>query len=891
MSKKIIAMILAIIMVLGTMPVLATLSFADQSFGLYGDGYEGMAYDVQTLEMTDIILLFTYGCDDQTDMSDNPGNYTWVLSIDGVDYTAQPSSFYSDWLVRFKPIQWSTPYVPAWSSTVEFGLTVYSGDTAVLDTGTTVSITFPDQPACAGDIAATPVADGSSVTYAYDSLTNTLTFDGTGTIPSYSDVSTRPWHGIKDSIVKVVVKGGITAVGDRACNSFPNLDEIVLEEGVTSTGFDCFAHCGTITSVYLPTTLTSMSQGGFYGSSIVDVYYDDTSRDFGDRCTMGAYNDAITNANWVNDPEWGSFGDLSDAVQWAFDSSTGTLSITGTGVIPSPATKPWQSFVNQITKVVIGDGITEIPGGGLFAHLDNLDRVEMPETVTKIGGDAFAYNGTISYLKLSSNVTSISQGVLYASSVTTISCLKDWRAIQQQSSVGNYNDAFGNATWVDCVIFGTYFSFGKYGSGMENWQGNGDPRLTQILIATPKWDGVYEPAFNSMEWTLTIAPVDGSESAKTMTMYPRSIYNGGTWSILRFVPALCTDAANRFKPTNGKAYQITATITFNGVTETVTSADTFVLNDEPIEFETYYDITWQIEGVTEYVDNIPAGFKPVYHGAAASYEENGYAHIANIPETVAADANAIYNITYTVKDMTVGRLYLWGSGYENWNGQTQFLLRTADWEGNELTAINGHTAEYDWILTINGTTYNVKPSSNYAATIWRFEPVLWATPLIPQAGATYSVGLEIYDANQALVFQSEENTTITIADDFMTIHAHNFATSWVWEDDFSAAALTLVCPDCYGTVTLDATVVDNGDNSYTATAEYDGVTYTDTAYGNPAGDINGDMALDVTDVTALLDYLGNGTTAGILENMLDVDGNGEVNVSDVTALLDALANA
>ncbi|MBQ2456371.1 MAG: ABC transporter permease, partial [Firmicutes bacterium] len=49
-----------------------------------------------------------------------------------------------------------------------------------------------------------------------------------------------------------------------------------------------------------------------------------------------------------------------------------------------------------------------------------------------------------------------------------------------------------------------------------------------------------------------------------------------------------------------------ATVTYGNVTDTVTSSDKYVLNDDPIEFDTYYDITWQIEGVTEYVENIPA---------------------------------------------------------------------------------------------------------------------------------------------------------------------------------------------------------------------------------------------------------------------------------------------
>ena len=56
------------------------------------------------------------------------------------------------------------------------------------------------------------------------------------------------------------------------------------------------------------------------------------------------------------------------------------------------------------------------------------------------------------------------------------------------------------------------------------------------------------------------------------------------------------------------------------------------------------------------------------------------------------------------------------------------------------------------------------------------------------------------------------------------------------------------------------------------------------------GDVNGDGNVNISDVTALSDYLlnGNGNASGILLDNADVDSDGNINISDVTILIDNL---
>ncbi len=74
---------------------------------------------------------------------------------------------------------------------------------------------------------------------------------------------------------------------------------------------------------------------------------------------------------------------------WTYDSSTFTLTISGTGDMYDYGydNRPWEAYVNKIKEVVIADGITSI-GAYAFAYCYSLTNVIIPDTVTKIGTSA-----------------------------------------------------------------------------------------------------------------------------------------------------------------------------------------------------------------------------------------------------------------------------------------------------------------------------------------------------------------------------------------------------------------------------------------------------------------------------------------------------------------------
>ena len=95
---------------------------------------------------------------------------------------------------------------------------------------------------------------------------------------------------------------------------------------------------------------------------------------------------------------------------WNFDSTTGTLTISGSGAMKDYefGDQPWDNYKNNITSVEIENGITSI-GSSAFDSFTELSSVSIPDSVTSIGESAFADCYGLKSVKIGSGVTSIGQ--------------------------------------------------------------------------------------------------------------------------------------------------------------------------------------------------------------------------------------------------------------------------------------------------------------------------------------------------------------------------------------------------------------------------------------------------------------------------------------------------
>ena len=88
----------------------------------------------------------------------------------------------------------------------------------------------------------------------------TLTISGTGDIPGSGDA---PWFSRSYEIKKVIIKDGVTNIGNNAFFDYPALTSVEIPNSVTSIGESAFFQCMRLTSVTIGNSLTRIGKHAF----------------------------------------------------------------------------------------------------------------------------------------------------------------------------------------------------------------------------------------------------------------------------------------------------------------------------------------------------------------------------------------------------------------------------------------------------------------------------------------------------------------------------------------------------------------------------------------------------------------------------------------------------
>ena len=110
-------------------------------------------------------------------------------------------------------------------------------------------------------------------------------------------------------------------------------------------------------------------------------------------------------------------GKCGDNVTYSLDTSTGVLTISGTGNMynysnPDAGEYETPFYYEQITSAVINSGVTNI-GKSFFDNCTSLTSVTIPNSVTKIGESAFFWCTHLTNIAIPNSVTSIGSYAFY----------------------------------------------------------------------------------------------------------------------------------------------------------------------------------------------------------------------------------------------------------------------------------------------------------------------------------------------------------------------------------------------------------------------------------------------------------------------------------------------
>ena len=308
-------------------------------------------------------------------------------------------------------------------STEAFAFGVANANAAIATTATNNRNATMDQPTANGSCG--KGNDGSyrdNVVYKLDA-DGTLTLTGSGVIGEFAwDGRYQPWKDFRDQIKKVVIGEGITTIGSGAFAYCKKIESVKLPtSSLTSIGGNAFMDAGTKNAFANFTVPESVTKVGSYAFG----YYQENADAKLSGITLGNPNTEITkssfngNSNTPNSTvtiyvrnnggnctvktQAAAFGykyiDLD--VYYSADLTASNLKyelydgiLTLTAIDPEkeatiPSEQPWANKAGEITKIVIGSGVREIPANA-FKDYTALKEIELPMTLRTICSSAFA---------------------------------------------------------------------------------------------------------------------------------------------------------------------------------------------------------------------------------------------------------------------------------------------------------------------------------------------------------------------------------------------------------------------------------------------------------------------------------------------------------------------
>ena len=111
---------------------------------------------------------------------------------------------------------------------------------------------------------------GNNVTWTYNDGTLVLEGNGTTWDCFYENGRYAPWTEYAQEISTVIINEGITAIGEDCFSYMPNLITVNLPESLLSIGYGAFQNCISLKNIELPSRLEILGQDVFFGCSSLE---------------------------------------------------------------------------------------------------------------------------------------------------------------------------------------------------------------------------------------------------------------------------------------------------------------------------------------------------------------------------------------------------------------------------------------------------------------------------------------------------------------------------------------------------------------------------------------------------------------------------------------------
>ena len=151
--------------------------------------------------------------------------------------------------------------------------------------------------------ASAKICDSEYTFYKCTNIEKVTLTKGTGTMQNYSSSyyspytspEYTPWYISRDKCSEIVIKEGITNIGQYAFSGSTSLTSITIPDGVTNIGQYAFSGCTSLTNITIPDSVTSIGWSAFYSKNLTDVYFVGTEKQW-KQISISQNNDPLRNA-------------------------------------------------------------------------------------------------------------------------------------------------------------------------------------------------------------------------------------------------------------------------------------------------------------------------------------------------------------------------------------------------------------------------------------------------------------------------------------------------------------------------------------------------------------------------------------------------------------------
>ena len=233
---------------------------------------------------------------------------------------------------------------------------------------------------CGEEYAVTGIC-GDELTWKLD-YAGTMTISGTGDMYDYTmyGETVAPWTDLAADIKAVVVEEGVTSIGNFAFVNCANLTTVSLPDSLTEVGESAFRNCGALSTVDFGTGLEMVNGYAFMNCHNL------TSADLGDKVEIIG-NSAFFACSNLAEVNLGQ--SLLGINTLAFSECTSLTEI----VMPDTLTALGSDVFNgcsALTSVKLSDGLKNLPAY-TFNECTSLVDVKLPQYLTTIGERCFYF--------------------------------------------------------------------------------------------------------------------------------------------------------------------------------------------------------------------------------------------------------------------------------------------------------------------------------------------------------------------------------------------------------------------------------------------------------------------------------------------------------------------